>query len=153
MAAIFGFSSQKNDDSQTLSHAISDRVESVIEKNSTQTFETEEARTEYFKKLKDTLNTAVRKNAHAFLFAAFGLFAFLLFVQEGRCDYAAAIYTLLFGMLYASSDELHQRFVEARNGQFQDVCIDVFGVAAVLILIFFIRTARQKRHCKDGTKI
>ena len=144
MALIFMLSAQKNNDSQMLSHAISDRVESVIESRSVQVFDTEKAKEDYIKKLKDKTNTAVRKNAHAFLFALFGLFAFLVFRQERRSEYSAAINTLFFGMIYAMSDELHQALVEGRSGQMQDVCVDVFGIALILMLIYFIGRKTQK---------
>ena len=144
MIVIFLFSAQKNDDSQVLSHSISDPVESFIESKSTKTFETEDEKTEHFKKLKDQLNTAVRKNAHVFLYSLLGLFMFLFVHSLCGDDYRAAVYTLFFCMLYAASDELHQRFVEARNGHFQDVCIDLFGTAVMLMLIYVVKAVKRR---------
>ena len=148
MIIIFAFSAQKNEDSQVLSHSISDPVESLIENNSQKTFETEDAKAEHYKKLKDRINTAVRKNAHISLYSFLGLFMFLFFVSTGENEYRASIYTLFFCMLYAASDELHQRFVEARNGRFEDICIDLFGTAAMLMLIYAVNAIKRKRAQK-----
>ena len=35
---------------------------------------------------------------------------------------------LLFGLLYAASDEFHQKFVSGRSCEIRDVCIDTLGV-------------------------
>ena len=143
MSVIFAFSSQENDDSQALSLAISDKVENVIESRTKKTFVTPEAKDEYVKKLKNDINVAIRKHAHAYLYAMFGLFAFLLFLSEGRCEYTASIGTIFLSTLYAMSDELHQCLTKSRGSTFQDVCIDVFGTAVMLMIIYLFR---QKRN-------
>lgn len=146
MAIIFMFSSQKIDTSHALSQSISNRLEGVIESNTQQTFATPEARAEHFKKLKSDLDNAIRKNAHVFLYAMFGLFAFLLFASEGRGDYGACVNTLFFTMLYAMSDELHQCLTEGRGGRFQDVCIDVFGAALMLMIIYAVKNKKEVKR-------
>ena len=49
------------------------------------------------------------------------------------------IYSLIIGMVYATSDEIHQKFIEGRSGQITDVMIDsmgvLFGILIVMLLI------------------
>ncbi|MBQ9519498.1 MAG: VanZ family protein, partial [Firmicutes bacterium] len=122
----------------------------IVEKNSSKVFETEEAKTKYFDTLKGKFNSIARKNAHAFLYAMFGLFAMLVFVREGRSEYRAAMYTLFFSMLYAMSDELHQCMITGRGGKFSDVCVDVFGTALMLMIIYAVN--RLKKRGKEDNK-
>ena len=77
----------------------------------------------------------LRKYAHMGEYAllampAFGFFRELL---VGRKIPAAFLSALLFCFLYACSDELHQRFIPDRSGQFSDVLIDTAGVLLGLI--------------------
>ena len=50
---------------------------------------------------------------------------------------------LLLGVLYASSDEWHQTFVEGREGRPRDVLIDSVGL---LIGLWVFRTACRRRR-------
>ncbi len=144
MAVIFAFSSQNKEESNALSMSISNKIENVVEINSKKSFVNEDEKNEYFKKITSKINSILRKNAHAFLYAMFGLFAFLLFTNEGRGDYTASIYTLIASVLYAASDEMHQILSQSRNGRFKDVCIDVFGTVIMLIIIYFVKKIKEK---------
>lgn len=44
------------------------------------------------------------------------------------------LYSLLFGILYASTDELHQYFVPGRSARLFDVGIDTLGVFTGIII-------------------
>ena len=47
--------------------------------------------------------------------------------------------TIIWGFLYASTDELHQMFINGRNASFLDVLLDTSGVifGILLIIIYF----------------
>ena len=51
-----------------------------------------------------------------------------------------AVFTLLFILLYALSDELHQVFVPSRTASFGDVMIDVFGgICGIFWMVWYRR--------------
>lgn len=146
MVIIFAFSAQDGESSDEHSHCIADPVGSLIEATSGESFETQEAKTEHFTALKAKLNTAFRKCAHVFLYGLLGAFLFLYIVSIGKTPYTANIFAMLISILYAASDEVHQHFTVSRNGHFEDVCIDLFGTAVVLILIYAVNAAGRKRE-------
>ncbi len=53
--------------------------------------------------------------------------------------------TILVGVLYAATDEVHQHFVMNRQGDFWDWVADGAGVVAVQMVIFLIRQISKKR--------
>jgi len=79
-----------------------------------------------------TWDLVLRKCAHAVEYAVFG---FLLLRAIG-----SALPSLLLGVLYAASDELHQHFVAGRHASPYDVLIDSAGVLAG---VFLVRRARS----------
>jgi VanZ family protein len=50
-----------------------------------------------------------------------------------------AIYTLIFVLLYAISDELHQSFVPSRTASFGDVTIDLLGGICGVVWTYWYR--------------
>jgi VanZ family protein len=77
-------------------------------------------------------DTILRKGAHATEYAVLG---FLLARAIGRAAPALAL-----GVLYATSDELHQAFVRGRHASPRDVAIDTAGL--LLGLLAWRRAAR-----------
>jgi VanZ family protein len=85
-----------------------------------------------------TWDLVVRKLAHM---AEYGLLWLLWLRALGtRHPLAAATITLA----YAASDELHQSFVEGRNGTPVDVLIDAAGVAVAAALYKRSRASRAR---------
>ena len=86
-----------------------------------------------------------RKAAHMFLyFVLTGLLSLalrrLLPGRRGRWTALA-----LCGLL-AALDEYHQTWIPGRSGQFRDVCIDLLGGAAFLLLAYLVRCVRTARR-------
>jgi VanZ family protein len=73
-----------------------------------------------------TWDTILRKLAHGTEFALLGA----LLLRALRRPLLA----FLLGVLYATSDEIHQVFVRGRHGSPVDVAIDAIGVAVGLVL-------------------
>jgi VanZ family protein len=73
----------------------------------------------------------LRKTAHAAEFAVLGL---LLARALGR-----ELPTLLLGIAYAVTDEVHQAFVPGRQGSVWDVLLDSIGVALGILLLRRVR--------------
>lgn len=80
-----------------------------------------------------TLEHVLRKLAHCTIFALLGMS--LVGATLGACPTKKAILiTLLFGILYAALDELHQSFVPGRAPSVYDVLIDTGGVILGLLV-------------------
>jgi VanZ family protein len=87
-----------------------------------------------------TWDTVLRKAAHLTEYAVLGA---LLLRALARPKLA-----ILFGGLYAVSDEVHQHFVRGRHAVWYDVVIDTLGVT--LGVIVWSRS-RWSRNSKDDT--
>jgi VanZ family protein len=58
--------------------------------------------------------------------------------------YSDAVRTLLMVILYAASDEFHQRFVPSREASVRDVMIDTCGAVLALLLIWVLGRWRKR---------
>lgn len=134
MATIFGFSSQTYDQTMKTSDVIVKPIENTVKKDSSE-FESEKEEQDYIKKLEVKIDVAVRKSAHMIIFGVLALFVYMLCKSFGMSDADAIIMTLVICAVYAGSDELHQKFVDKRNSQFTDVCVDMFGAYVSLTII------------------
>jgi len=80
----------------------------------------------------------------------YSIFGFLLaraFIHsQQRGNWRSYILITLIGVLYAASDEFHQKFVAGRYSEFSDFIADSVGV--ILGLIIF-RTLLQKQEKLD----
>ena len=78
----------------------------------------------------------LRKVAHV---AEYAVLTWLLFraLHDGKhANKKTAIYLAAgLALLYASSDEFHQRFVPGRQGRVRDVAVDAIGIAAAGVII------------------
>ena len=77
----------------------------------------------------------IRKLAHFSEFAILAVLSYLTIV-----DYTdnVFIYNLIFGLIYAFSDEIHQLFIPNRHCSIKDVGIDFLGTLISTILIHFL---------------
>ncbi len=78
---------------------------------------------------------------HALAYHVYGI-TVLIFIQgtwRGIEMGKAVVWLLLFGGLYAVSDELHQAFVPTRTADVTDLIADWIGVASALVWFFTIR--------------
>lgn len=74
------------------------------------------------------LNFLVFKTLHVLEYAVLYLLIFRAFRTQFH-------YALLFSLLYALSDEIHQTFVPTREGRLRDVGIDAIGISLMYIFI------------------
>ena len=79
---------------------------------------------------------------HLFAFFFFGFFM-LVSVVRGRKDFLLFFLGIIFSLIYAISDEIHQYFVPGRVAGLFDVGIDLIGIifamVVYLIVIFWRR--------------
>ncbi|MGM9936226.1 MAG: VanZ family protein, partial [Candidatus Ornithomonoglobus sp.] len=137
MALIFFFSYQNSADSSELSRGITYRIaELIISLTRIESMDAEE--------LTVLIHNFIRKCAHFSEYAALGMSAYVTIrLSISKTAGRARIYTILFCMLYAVTDEIHQYFVPGRAERIFDVFVDTCGAAAgviiVSILIFIIK--------------
>ncbi len=122
MFVIFLFSSQTGEESSEVSNAV---LRFILEKLSDILPETAAL----------FLQTKIRKAAHFFIYMLLGIFLFLTAKETGIKKKAAPVAAWVIAFLYAGTDEIHQRFVPGRSGQFTDVCLDSAGALAGILLM------------------
>ena len=82
----------------------------------------------------------IRKLGHFSEYMALGFFSFCyltnIFMEKDKMrDFKkTVIFSFLFSVLYASSDEFHQTFVAGRDGNIVDVLIDSSGALVGILL-------------------
>ena len=82
----------------------------------------------------------IRKLGHFSEYMLLGFFSFCylsnLFIEKNKMrDFKkTVIFSFLFSVLYASSDEFHQTFVVGRDGNIVDVLIDSSGALVGILL-------------------
>lgn len=90
----------------------------------------------------ERLEPMIRKVAHMTEYAAGGMIFYgILLTYPKSSRRKKVIMSLAFVIFYASTDEIHQLFINARSGSFVDVCIDTFGGILGICAMFIIETA------------
>lgn len=78
----------------------------------------------------------VRKLTHFSIYTLLGMAIVGLTCTYKLTTVSKATISIILGMIYAISDEIHQTFIEGRSGQITDVLIDTVGVIFGTIIIF-----------------
>jgi len=60
----------------------------------------------------------------------YGILALLLFIATNKYSFS-----LLFGLFYAFSDEIHQAFISGRTATIRDIFFDISGLFLGLIIV------------------
>lgn len=88
-----------------------------------------------------------RKLGHILIFGALGfclLFCLKSWFPETKIPWLL-FWSLLIGILYGASDELHQSFVPARSAEWHDVLVDAIGVILGVLLAFWAMKLLERR--------
>lgn len=142
MGLIFFLSAQNAEQSSAVSGGL---IETVAEK----VYPEYENLTESAKEeLISSFQHIVRKTAHFCIYMGLGFFAFLTFISYVNLKMKTRIFWMLFiSIIYAASDEIHQKFVPGRSMELRDFLIDSCGVImAVLICSLFVAAIRPLRQ-------
>ena len=133
---IFGFSSQNGDESSGLSRKI----------------------VELFTKNEETIQLVepyVRKLAHFSEYGLGGILFVALFTTYEWTDKKIIITSILLGIWYAVTDEVHQLMVPNRHGSLFDVYLDSLGFSTgvffAMMIIEIKRTLKNKK-VNEGLK-
>lgn len=97
------------------------------------------------------LNPYIRKFAHYSLYTIGGFFIIISVKQYIYLSRKNRIITsLVIGILYAISDEIHQHFVIGRACKVVDVYIDALGIATgIAIFLIIIKLHENIKYYKD----
>lgn len=87
---------------------------------------------------KDKLETIVRKSAHMIIYTVGGILFFLYCNTYDIRLNKKIIYSIIIGVLYAITDEIHQGFVPGRSPQITDILIDTAGVSLGIMTSYCI---------------
>ncbi len=159
MIIIFIFSSQTGDISANLSGSITENIINFLIPDF-ETFTLEKQLD-----ILDTAHFVIRKGAHFTEYAILGTFSVLtllthLCASKGILMYKSLkkhltlniIISLIFSVLYAISDEIHQGFTAGRFPAIQDVVIDSIGalcgifITVFMFYIFHIKKALNNQN-------
>ena len=83
----------------------------------------------------------IRKSAHFTIYLLLGLLFTSLLKEYNIVDKKCIIYSVIFVLLYACSDEIHQIFVKGRSCELLDICIDTLGgfIGSIFYKLIFNR--------------
>ena len=105
----------------------------------------------------EILQPIVRKLAHFSIYTSLGIWVMSFALTFNNTDLKRGIYSLIFGIAYATSDEIHQLFIEGRSCELRDVCIDSLGVLTgiviVMIIVTIFRKIKQKGMLEEKSNI
>ena len=163
MGVIFYFSAQDAEESTGQSDGVSYVLGNILYKDFDSWSELRKS------EFADSVSSFVRKSAHM---TEYGILFFLWFEGLGglRSDDLSAEQTrktgkkrfvaagvparlavaFLITVIYAASDEFHQRFVPGRTGKAADVLIDACGALAVCLIVLLVGCIKQRNTNKTG---
>lgn len=136
---IFAFSAQPAESSSKTSKSVTKKIVRMVPAMKHKDEKTVD------KKAKELEHT-VRKIAHFSLYLLLGVFAYV--TSDGYLKKNTLWFALLFCLLYAASDEIHQLFSPGRSCEFRDVCIDFSGSLCGALLALNIKKRLIKRRKK-----
>lgn len=128
---IFQFSAQDGKKSEKISQKIvNENMNNVKTTNQTE-------RNKILKKREKI----IRKIAHILIYTSLGTWSICFALTFNIKRWVQVVGSIIGCVLYACSDELHQRFISGRSGNITDVFIDTIGITlgiGVVLLIVYI---------------
>lgn len=125
MIVIFMFSNQKANDSSKLSDGLILKTVRIIEHVTNKKYSDDEILKLYVK--------PVRKMAHFTIYLILGILVCLMIKEYSVKN--IILLSVLTCFIYASSDEIHQLFIDGRSCNIIDVFIDTFGSFIGILLV------------------
>lgn len=128
---IFGFSSQDAKQSSGVSKKVTEAITSGIKSIQ------EKPQNEKIKIL-SKIEHIIRKIAHFSIYTVVGILLMSLCKTFNIKEINRLSISLIIGVIYASSDEIHQCFTPGRGPQVTDVIIDTMGVLLGILLVMLV---------------
>lgn len=145
MFLIWGFSANSGEVSSGQSQGIVSHVIDFVEDVTDITLSKEE---QFI--WEERIHTPVRKMAHITEYMIFALTVAFPFSHYLRNAKMIRRFTFIFCILYASTDEIHQRFIPGRSGQFRDVIIDGIGIGMGIFIYSLVKRKISKSNGTDN---
>ena len=136
MLSIFMFQNQPSEKSTEKSHSLITKTIVNIYKVFNPNISDEQ-----IEEIIETWDVPVRKTAH---FTEYFILGVLIFLTLRSFDIKNIYIMILLCFLYACSDEIHQLFVEGRDGNIVDVLIDTFGSTFAILILNKLKV--RKKH-------
>lgn len=103
-----------------------------------------------FEMYKGEVRLVVRKSAHFIIYLVGGFLLFNFFRTYNISLRNQIIYAILGIILYASSDEFHQLFVNGRTARVEDVLLDTLGaIVGILLNLICLKIVYKIKNKKD----
>ena len=129
--SIFNFSNQDGKESSGLSKKVARKIVDVFPYTKNLSEETKN-------KIVEKSQPIIRKGAHVSIYTLVGILMMsFISTYKIHLKYKFLI-SILVGLIYASSDEIHQSFIPGRTASIIDVGIDTAGVLLGIILVLII---------------
>ena len=130
---IFGFSNQNAETSSGLSRKVTNFVVEIIPsiKNMPETEK---------ENVVDRVESIVRKIAHYSIYTLVGILLMGLMCTYRIKEFDRIAVSLIIGVIYASTDEIHQAFVPGRGPLITDVILDSMGVLTGIFIFMLVAT-------------
>lgn len=139
---IFGFSSQDSEKSSGISRKVTEIITNPIKS-------IQEKPQQEKEQILSRIESVVRKIAHFSIYTVVGFLLMALFSTYKLEEMNRFSYSLIIGVVYASSDEIHQCFTPGRGPQITDVIIDTMGVLLGILLVMLVIKIYEKIIKKD----
>ena len=129
--SIFNFSNQDGQTSGGISRKVARKIVDVFPYTKNLSEKTKN-------KIVEKTQPIIRKGAHLSIYTLVGIFIMsFISTYKIHLKYKFLI-SILVGLVYASSDEIHQCFIPGRTASIIDVGIDTAGVFLGIILVLII---------------
>lgn len=132
MIVVFLFSGESGQNSGNTSRNVTIKIVNIITKY--QEFSEDEKL-----ELVEKIHPVIRKLAHYTLYTIGGVLIINYIDKLKIKKNKETIYSIIFGIVYATSDEIHQYLVPNRSMQIKDICIDTLGVITGIIIFMSIK--------------
>lgn len=142
---IFGFSSQDGEKSGSISKKITEEIVKRIPQIQEKEQEERELITQRTEKV-------IRKLAHFSIYTVVGILLMALVSTYQIKEKNKIIISIIIGITYACSDEIHQSFIPGRSPMITDVIIDTMGVILGILLILLGKVI-IKKYRKNSEKM
>lgn len=142
MICIFLFSNQPGTDSDSLTHNVIDTGVKV-----TETVTNTKISEQKVESITQKIFKPLRKFSHFFEYLLLGVLVYSLLCEYSISTKKRILFTILFCVFYASTDEFHQLFVSGRTAKVIDVCIDGCGATVgTLLYLAFIKVSQALKN-------
>lgn len=128
MGVIFMFSAQVSDESKSSSNKVTSAVVNTVI-----SIKKENISEEKRQKIIEDKTFIVRKSAHFTEYFILGLILILYLQTKEKLAPKYIILAIIFCVLYATSDEIHQLFVDGRSCKIIDILIDTCGSSLAIL--------------------